>query len=153
GVFAVSTRQNDELLAAVSQLINFYIPGLIKTGDSEGAISLTDLVNNRVFDWTSIVAGASLLWVAMSWFTSTRRSIRLIFGLEVKEYRNFLLLKVRDLVGAVVLCLAILLSAVLTIIGSGVFHRLLDALNVNTDTWLVGTLGTLSSYGLTLVVD
>ena len=52
---------------------------------------MTTLLAARPFDWTRVIAAVSLVWVALNWFTGTRRSIRIIFGLDVKQYRNAVL--------------------------------------------------------------
>lgn len=153
GILAIWTRGQSDLIAEISHQINLYVPGLIKTGDGEGAVALEELINRRVFDWTSIVAGASLVWVAMTWFTGTRRAIRLIFGLDVKLYRNAILLKVRDFLGAVSFAILILVSAALTVVSSSLFSRLLETLGVDEDHWFIGTVGLAARYGAMFVLD
>lgn len=153
GILALSTRNNTDLIEAVSELINSYVPGLIETATQEGEIQLAELLKQRAIDLTSIVAAVSLIWIAMAWFASTRRSVRLVFGLEVKEYRNWVLLKVRDFFGAVVFFLAILVSASLTVVSSGLFREVITFFGVSEENWFVGTLGSLSGYALMFVVD
>lgn len=153
GVLAIAVRDNTEFLEAVSALINSYVPGLIETETQSGEIALDELLRARALNWASVIAGVSLLWVAITWFTSTRRSVRIVFGLDVKEYRNWLLLKVRDLVGAVVFFIAIVLSAALTVVSSNIFREVLTLLGVSESNWFAGTLGSLASYALLFVVD
>lgn len=153
GVLALITRNNDALIAAVTELINSYVPGLIATDTQEGEIQLEALLQQRLIDLTSIIAGVTLLWVAMAWFAHTRRSVRLVFGLEVKEYRNWVLLKLRDFFGAVVFFVAILVSASLTVVSSGIFREVITFFGVSDDSWFVSTLASLASYSLMFVVD
>ena len=146
GVFGIVLRNNTELLEAMVTQLNVFIPGLIEADGNPGAITLDALFETRALDWTSVVAGASLLWVAMNWFTGTRRSIRLIFGLDVKQYRNAVLLKLRDLVVALIFAVAIVISAALTVFGTDVMSGLFQLLGWNEDSWLLSGLG--KSVGL-----
>lgn len=153
GIFGIWLRDRTELLDSIVSQINTFIPGLLTEGNTKGAVSIDVLLGARVLDWTSIVAGATLLWVALNWFTGTRRSIRIIFGLEVKQYRNALLLKLRDLALAMGFFLAILVSAALTLLSSNVTDSIFSWLGLNSDSWLFGTLGTLLRYGAMYVFD
>ncbi|KAM9861886.1 YihY/virulence factor BrkB family protein [Leucobacter sp. BZR 635] len=154
-VFGIVLRGQPELLATIIEQINVFVPGLLGN-DSDSAIKVDDLLSllgGRALDWTTLVAGVSLVWVAINWFTGTRRSIRLIFGLEVKEYRNALLLKVRDLALAVGFFLAIIVSAVLVVVSSNLTDFLLEWLGVSSDNWFFGGLGTLVRYGAMYLFD
>lgn len=153
GVFGIWLRERTDLLESIVTQINTFIPGLLSEPGKPGAVSLDVLLGARVLDWTSIVAGASLLWVALNWFTGTRRSIRIIFGLEVKQYRNALLLKLRDLSLAVAFFLAILVSASLTVLSSNVADSLLSWLGVDSDSWFFGTMGSILRYGAMYAFD
>lgn len=152
GILAVSIRDNTELLATITDQINIYVPGLIGSGD-EGVVSLNELLSGRALNWTSAVAAGSLIFVTLTWFTGTRRAIRLIFGLDVKQYKSALLLKLRDLVVAISLALAIVSSALLTVVSSSVFNWVLDQFGASRDTWIVGTLGTVSRYAAVYAID
>ncbi|KUF08578.1 YihY/virulence factor BrkB family protein [Leucobacter sp. G161] len=151
-VFGIVLRGQPELLATIIEQINVFVPGLLGT-DKDSAIQVQSLLGARVLDWTTLVAGISLIWVAINWFTGTRRSIRLIFGLEVKEYRNALLLKVRDLALAVGFFLAIIVSAVLVVVSSNLTDFLLSWLGVSSDNWFFGGLGTVVRYGAMYLFD
>jgi membrane protein len=140
GVFGVVLNSQDDLLEALTTQINVLVPGLL---GADGAVSLQPLLADRVFDWTRIIASVSLLWVAVAWFTGTRRSIRIIFGLEVRRYRNAALLKLRDFVLAIGFSLAIMASASLTLIGADLSSNLLSFFGLSADHWLVGGTGTL----------
>lgn len=150
GVFGIMLRSRPELLDSIVTQINTFIPGLL---GADGAVPVDTLLAARVLDWTSIIAGVSLLWVAINWFTGTRRSIRIIFGLEVKEYRNVLLLKLRDLVLAVAFFLAILMSAALTVLSSSLTDLIFSWLGADPGSWLLGSLGGVVRYGALLVFD
>lgn len=153
GVFGIVLRGNEELLDTLVTQINAMIPGLLGYGETTGAVDLSTLLNARALDWTSIVAAVSLLWIAVNWFTGTRRSVRLIFGLEIKKYNNAVLLKLRDFSLALVFALLILVSAALTVVSSKFMELLLSWFGVHSQTWLTSTLGEVVRYGATLLFD
>lgn len=139
GIFGIFLRSNPALLDAIVEQLNLFVPGLIGPNN---AVDVQELFSNRALDWTSVLAGASLLWVALNWFTGTRRSIRIIFGLDVKQYRNALLLKLRDLVLAVLFGVAIVASGSLTVFGTDVMGNLFGVLGLSPENWLLSGLGT-----------
>lgn len=149
-VLGIWLRGRTELIGELVDQINLFVPGLL--GES-GVVSVDTLLSTRVIGWTSIIAGVSLLWVAVAWFTGTRRAIRIIFGLEVKQYRNAVLLKLRDLVLALCFSLAIVVSAALTVLSSNVTESLIGWLGWDPDNWLVGGLGTTLRYAALYVFD
>lgn len=149
-VCGILLRDHPELLDAVVTQINVFVPGLL---GENGAVSIQTLLETQAFTWTSVVASLVLVWIALNWFTGTRRSIRIIFGLEVKQYRNAALLKVRDFTLAVAFFLAILVSAALTIISSNVTEVVAKWIGADPDNWLLGGLGTVVRYAAMYVVD
>lgn len=153
GVLGIWLRDHANLLDTIVTQINAFIPGLLAEGNKEGAVSIDVLLGARAFDWTSILAGATLLWVTLSWFTGTRRSIRIIFGLEVKQYRNALLLKLRDLILAIGFFLAIVVSAGLTVLSSNVTVTLFSWWGVDAESWFFGGIGTLVRYAAMYAFD
>lgn len=149
-VFGITLRGRPELLESLVDQINLFVPGLL---GEHGVVQLNTLLEARVLDWTSIVAGISLLWVALNWFTGTRRSFRIIFGLEVKQYRNAILLKLRDFVLALGFFLALIISAALTVFSSNLADMLLGWVGLSKENWLFGTLGMLARYGALFIFD
>ncbi|KKI22204.1 MULTISPECIES: YihY/virulence factor BrkB family protein [unclassified Leucobacter] len=154
GVLGITLRGHTELLDTIVTQINTLVPGLVGTGDeTNAAVKIDVLLESRSITWLSVVAGASLLWVVLGWFTSTRRSIRLIFGLEVKQYRNALLLKLRDFVLAIGFFIALLVSAALTVMSSGLTDFLFSLFGADPDSWLFGWLGAFARYGALYLFD
>ncbi|XPP26420.1 MAG: YihY/virulence factor BrkB family protein [Leucobacter sp.] len=150
GIFGIWLRGKEELLETLVEQINRLVPGLLGEG---GLVSMNVLMSARSLDWTSLVAGASLLWVTLAWFTGTRRAIRIIFGMEVKQYRNALLLKLRDLVLALVFLGALLVSAALTLASTNVVDHLIGWIGADPDNWLLGGLGTTVRYSAMYLFD
>lgn len=150
GIFGIWLRGRGDILETLVYQINRMVPGLL--GD-DGLVSVNMLVAARTLDWTSIIAGVSLLWVTLAWFTGTRRAIRIIFGLEVKQYRNALLLKLRDLVLALMFLIALLVSAVLTVASTNVMEGIIGWLGADPDNWLLSGLGVTTRYAALYVFD
>lgn len=150
GVLGTVLRENYELLAVLVEQINLFVPGLV---GEDGAVSVQTLLEARALSWTTLVAGLSLLWVSVNWFTGTRRSIRIIFGLEVKQYRNAALLKIRDLVLAFAFFLAVIVSVALTLVSSNLADLALGWLGVSEENWFFSGLGLLARYGAMYVFD
>lgn len=151
GVFGIVLFGRPELLATLIDQINLFVPGLI---GEDGLVRPSTLASaGSTFSWTSIVAAIALMWVALNWFTGTRRAIRIIFGLDVKQYRNAVLLKLRDFVLALTFGLAILVSAALTVLSTNLTEVLFDWLGWDPENWLLGTVGALVRYGAVFVFD
>lgn len=145
-------RNRPELLDTLVNQINVLVPGLIGNGP-DSLVSVPSLVNAPAVSIGSAIAGVSLAFIAVLWFTGTRRAIRIIFELEVKDYRNWFLLKLRDVVLAVCFMLAILVSAGLTVVSSNLFDTLIDWIGWDHDSWIVGGLGTFARYAAVYVFD
>jgi membrane protein len=153
GLLGIWLRERTELLETIVAQLNVFIPGLVAEDSEAGAISLDVLLGARALDWTSVVAGITLLWVVLNWFTGTRRSIRIMFGLEVKQYRNALILKLRDLVLALGFFIAIIVSAGLTVLSSNITDSLFSWWGVDPESWFFGGLGTLVRYSAMYTFD
>lgn len=153
GVLGIVLRSQPELLAVLVEQINVFVPGLLGTEDGVAAVNVQSLLETPALDWTSLIAAASLIWVSINWFTGTRRSIRIIFGLEVKQYRHAALLKARDLALALMFFLAVIVSVALTIVSSNLSELVLGWIGVSEDNWFFGGLGVLARYGAMYVFD
>lgn len=152
-VFGVMLAGRPELLETLIDQINASVPGLIGDGDDTALVNVKSLLEGVNFNPATLIASLALLWVALNWFTGTRRSIRIIFGLDVKQYRSAALLKLRDLVLALVFGLALLVSAALTVLSSTLTDAIFDWFDWNHDTWLFGTVGTLARYAALYIFD
>ena len=151
GVFGISLSGRPELLHSLIDQINIFVPGLI--GD-QGLVDPGDLIDlQRTFNLGSAAAAVALLWVVMNWFTGTRRAVRLIFGLDVKQYRNPVVLKLRDFLLAIVFGLAILISAALTVLSSSFTDAVFGWLGWSSENWLLGKMGGLARYAALYLFD
>lgn len=144
-VFGIFLRNRPELLKILVEQIDTLVPGLL---GADGAVDVNTLLGGSALSWTSIIAGASLLLLVITWFTSTRTAIRLLFGLETIAYKNPLLLKLRDFALAAVFGVLIVLSAGITVVGSSVMTGVLQWFGLSSENWLFGWAGVLLRYGL-----
>lgn len=152
GVFSIVLAGRPELLATLIDQINTSVPGLIGEGES-GLVNVDVLLGARVLQWSSAIAAVSLLWIVLNWFTGTRRSIRIIFELDVKQYRNALLLKLRDFVLAMTFGLALLVSAALTVLSSNLTDAMFDWFGWSHENWLLSSMGGIIRYATMYVFD
>lgn len=144
-VFGFILRQQPALLKTIVTQLDTMVPGLV---GKDGAVSVDTLLDSNALSWSSIIAAASLLFLVITWFTSTRTSIRLLFDMETTSYENPVLLKLRDFTLAIVFGLLIVLSAGITVVGSSVMANVLQGLGVGEDSWLFGWAGAILRYGL-----
>ena len=72
------------------------VPGLIESGDVEGAIDPELLLSTGSFTFAAAIALGGLLFTALGWLDSARSSVRTIFSLPNPK-TNAVLLKVIDL--------------------------------------------------------
>lgn len=146
-VFMAVLGGNAALRDQLVTTINEALPGIIDTGDG-GLVSPDQLVLDTALTVTSVVAALVLLWSALAMMTALKASIRRMFGV-VAVPENFVVKKVRDLAGFVVLAVATLLTSVSSIgantLGSLVFDWLgmdgpVSAFLLRAGTFLAGAL-------------
>ncbi|MGB4137911.1 MAG: YhjD/YihY/BrkB family envelope integrity protein [Microbacterium sp.] len=122
----------DSMVEPLTNLINGYVPGLItEDPDTDGGLFSTAQVaalaspNTGVLWITGAVALGAAMWTATGFITFARRAVRDIFGLP-PDLRNYVILKARDFVAALVFALLLVLGSALAFLGSQlldvVFH-------------------------------
>jgi membrane protein len=89
-------RSSPEVLAAVIDIVNGYVPGLIGSADGDGIISPDALASADVANWAGLIALVGLLWTAIGWLGFMRQAVRAIFGVPPIT-RFFLFQKAIDL--------------------------------------------------------
>lgn len=111
---------SSEAVTGLIELINSYIPGLIS--DDGGLFTpeqVTQIATSSagVLGITGAIALGTLIWTAIGFVTFTRRAVRDIFGLP-PDLRSYFLLKARDLLGALLFALALVLGFAATSMGT-----------------------------------
>ncbi|KNY06351.1 YihY/virulence factor BrkB family protein [Microbacterium sp. GCS4] len=120
-----------EAVDALIDVINSYIPNLIQ---AEGGLFTPDQAQEiaasttGVLSVTGLIALGTVIWTAIGWVTFSRRATRDIFGLP-PDLRNYLLLKARDLLAALIFGVALLAGS------------LLSSASAAALSWLLGLVG------------
>ena len=140
---------NPELKDAFLTLLSTNVPGLIDTGDGDGAVDPDKLFTAGILGWTGAIAAGGLLFTALGWLASGRDAVRVMFGLPGAS-TNFLLLKLKDLGLALVFGVAMLLSAALSVLSTAALTSVFDWLHIAQDS-ILGTIGA-RALGLVLVL-
>ena len=130
--FGLVLADNPELQKALLQLISAAVPGLIDTGDGEGAIDPDDLINATVLGWTGAIALILLFFTALGWLASARDAVRLIGDLPGSRM-NFFLLKLKDLGLAIGFGALLLVSAALSVFATQALGGVLEWLGIKDD--------------------
>lgn len=152
GIFGIVLRDKVELQAATVDYINTLVPGLITDGTAQGAVSLSLLLSNRTLDWTSGIAALALLWVAVSWFSGTRRAIRLIFRVP-RAFSTAVRTKIRDALLAITFGVAILLSAALSVVGTQFLSGLFVRFGITQPAWLLTSVTNIAALVAMVIFD
>lgn len=128
------------------------VPGLIDDGSGSGAVEPEQLLDTGVFGWTGAVALIGLLVTALGWLASARDSVRLIFGLPPLA-ANIVLLKLKDLGLAVAFGLAIVVSSLLSVVGTAATGAVLDATGIGSDSVTGAVVGRAVTLGVMFALD
>lgn len=144
---------NPEILDAVIGAIDEAIPGILDVGEDGGPIDPQSLVQPTGLNLTTVIASVALLFSALSVMTALGRSLAAVFGLTAQP-RNFVVAKVRDLLGFIVLATGVLLSAVVGIGSNLAGEWLSDLLNLDPSAgrFLIWLLGVVASFALDTLV-
>lgn len=129
-VFMAVLGKNEALRQTVIDGINDAMPGILKTADNpSGLIAPESLVMDTALNPASIIAIVVLLFTALSVMNALKVSIRAMFGIS-KLPENFLILKIRDLVGFIGLGAGVVLSSLLTTAAGVLGSKILSAIGI-----------------------
>lgn len=123
-------------IAALIELVNTYVPGLIGEDGLVSAEDVTNIAKNTatLFGITAAIAIGVGTWTAIGAVTFTRRAVRDIFGLPYDD-RGFILLKARDLLAGLVFGGALIAGAVLATGGVWALTAVFELLGWSTSSW------------------
>lgn len=109
---------NDRVINALVDVANSYIPGIISEHGIASPAEVASIAESTtgVLTVTGAVAVIVVIWTTMTAVTFARRAVRGIFGLSF-DARNFVLLKMWDLVAAAVFGLSLLIGSALSVAG------------------------------------
>jgi len=141
---------NPALLDSLLRLIQGAVPGLF---GRDGVIEdPQELLKSSAISIAGIVGSIGLLVTALGWLAATRDSVRRIFQLPPPT-TFFLLLKVKDLGLALVFALAMLLSAALSVVSTGLLGFVFGLAQVPEDSLLAIVVGRTVGLVLVLALD
>ena len=146
-VFSVAgiwLASNPALMDQLFALINQSVPGLI---GKDGVIDPAELGNTGALTWASAIALVGLLATTLGWLNTTSQAVRGIFGMG-QETTFFVLVKLRELGLGLLFGLALVLSAVISIVSTEALRWFLGFFGQGTDSfWFVA-----SSQGVGLLI-
>lgn len=141
-----------ELTNTLVDSLSGAVPGLIDTGDGSGAIDPDDLLQSSTFSWTGIVALLATLLTALGFVGSSRSAIRSMYGLP-DATGNPVVMKLTDLGWLIALGVLLVVSTVLSVVGTGATSFVLGVIGVPSDAPLALVLGRVVSLVVTAAVN
>ncbi|MDO5629469.1 MAG: YihY/virulence factor BrkB family protein [Mobilicoccus sp.] len=111
-IFSMVLGDDQELQGQVIEAVNEVLPGILDDGTNDGMIPPDQLIMDNLLNPASIIAFLVLLWSAIGLMSNIRSTVQAMFGM-VAPAENFVLAKLRDLMGFIAMALGIVLSAML----------------------------------------
>jgi membrane protein len=143
GLWLVS---NPELMNQLFVLINQSVPGLI---GPKGVVNPDTLADTEALSWSSAIALVGLLVTTLGWLSTTSQAVRGIFGMG-QETTFFVLVKLRELGLGLLFGLALVVSAVISLVSSQLLEVVLGYFGQGRDSfWFQAST---QSVGLLLVL-
>ncbi len=144
---------NIGLREALLEFVDANVPGLI--GGDEGGSGAVDpeaLLDAAIFGWTGVAASVVLLVTAINWLASARDAVRILLGLPPIE-ANFVLLKLGDLGLAIAFGGVLLVSAMLSVVGTQATGFVLEGVGIDDESAVGTVLGRFVSLAVMFVLD
>ncbi len=132
-IFGSIVSGNIGLRASIITTLDQTIPGLIDDGNGGGAIDPQILLDARILGLAGVIALVGLLVTALGFLNSARSATRQLFDLPPAP-ENFLLARLRDLGLAVGFGVLIVVSAVLSVVGTQATEFLLELIGIDDST-------------------
>ncbi|WP_267545568.1 YihY/virulence factor BrkB family protein [Arthrobacter sp. H14-L1] len=129
-IAALVLKSDKVLLDALVSSVATSAPGLLKVDGGDGLVDPQALLNPAGLGWTAIVAALVTIFVALNWISSLRIGMRGVAGLPALT-ANFLLMKLKDAGTLVLLGVALILSAGVTVIFGGALDAITGALRLD----------------------
>ena len=140
-VFSVAglwLASNPDLMDQLFVLINQSVPGLIGP-EGEGVVNPDTLANTGALSWSSVIALVGLLVTTLGWLSTTSQAVRGIFGMG-QETTFFVLVKLRELGLGLLFGLALVVSAVISLISTELLRGFLGLFGQGRDSfWFVAS--------------
>jgi membrane protein len=141
------------LREALLEFVDANVPGLIAGAEGgAGAVDPDALLDAAIFGGTGVVAAVVLLVTAINWLAAARDAVRILYGLPPIQ-ANFVLLKLGDLGLAVAFGAVLLVSAMLSVVGTQATGFVLEVVGVDDQSVLGTMLGRIVSLAVMFVLD
>jgi membrane protein len=151
-VIGLFLESNQALQDALFEVLSSSVPGLIDTGDGEGAINPETLLEAGALTWTGALALVGLLFTALGWLASGRDAIRTLFDLKALP-GNLVLQKLKDLGWAVAFGAIVLISAVLSLFSTAALTTLLGWAGIGDESLFAIVLARVVGLAIVLALD
>ena len=145
-------KAHPELQKAIFDLLAHNVPGLVDDGTGSGAVDPNVLLSASILGWTGAIAAVGLIFTALGWLASGRDAVRVMFGLP-GQATNFLLLKLKDLGLAIAFGVALVVSAVLSVVSTTALGSFLDLVGIDQRSVFGEVLARIVGLLLVLVLD
>ena len=144
---------SSDAIEALIRLINSYIPGLISDEGLFTQQQVTEVAtsNAGVLGVTGIIALGTLIWTAIGFVTFSRRAVRDIFGLP-PDLRSYFYLKARDLIGAGLFALALVVGFAAQTLGTWALNWLFAVLGWKNASGWVGVTTSIGTVAISFVI-
>lgn len=126
------------------------VPGIIDAG-SGGLLKPEDLMMDTALNPTTLIAAGVAVFAAIAMMTALKSSMRTVAGI-VTVPENFVIGKLRDLAGFVVLGVTIVLTSILTVAVQGFGEQVFDWIGIESTGLTRGAL-TAAAVGVTFLMD
>ncbi len=140
---------NPQVWDALIELLNGFIPGLLSTSGSDGAlVDPNALLQPVTLSISGLIALVGLVITAIGWIGSTRTAMRNMFGLP-NETTFFILLTLRDLALALALGAALVVAAAVSVFSTSALNVVANQLGASTQSF--GFVLVTQSVGLIII--
>lgn len=153
-IVGVWLRGSQRVIAALIDIINTYVPGLIS---DRGLVTPEDVAeiarsSSGVLAVTGAIAFLVAIWTAIGFVTFARRAVRDTFGLPF-DRRNYIILKARDFLAAAAFGLALIFGAVLGGVAAGAIDLLFHLLGWSDLSVWVAVVGRAASIIVAFAIN
>jgi membrane protein len=142
---------NPDLLDELFALINQSVPGLIGT-EPGSVVDPSTLIDTGALSWSSAIALVGLLATTLGWLSTTAQAVRGIFGMG-QETTFFLLVKLRELGLGLLFGLALIVSAVISIVSTEALRWFLGLFGQGADSFWFLVLSQAVALLIVLIID
>lgn len=145
---------SESAVGALIAIINGYVPSLIGPDGVIAEQQVEEIATGSagVLSITGAIALGVLVWTAIGFVTYARRAVRDLLSLP-HDPRNYVLLKTRDFVAALVFGGALLAASILGAVATWSLEALLSALSLTTPPALAGAGTRILSLAVSLAVN